>query len=834
MRLTTTPTRLLRAILILIAAALLAACGRSGSDTSHTVEGIAFNGPLVGATVEVMTPVGGALGTTTTDEDGLFTINVAEEPPYRIKVTGGTLDGVPYTGTLLAHCESDYCAVTPLSTVAVRLMDDHGFGPGDAAAHLANLLGFDSDPFVDDGIGADLFDLDTARAAIGDGDGLEAWIDAFLAWQQDSDQPPPAGVPEPDTYTVTPSAGAGGSIDPNTPQTVNHGSTASFTLTPDTGYSIDEVGGTCGGNLVGDTYTTDAITEDCTVTASFSPHIPDTYTVTPSAGAGGSIDPNTPQTVNHGSTASFTVTPETGYSINEVGGTCGGSLDGNTYTTNAITGNCTVEATFSLNQYTVTPSAGAGGSIAPDAPQTVGHGSTASFTLTPDIGYSIDEVGGTCEGSLDNGTFTTDEITGNCTVMASFAINQYTLTYSAGTGGTIVGESSQTVNHGADGTEVEAVPDSGFEFDQWSDGLETATRTDTNITANLSVSAQFVPSFVTLAAPANVVAMAGDGEVTVSWDAVDGATGYNLFWSREAGINPDFSPTWDDWMAVGNVTRYTVGDLTNGTEYFFIVTATAADVESEASDEVSAIPETPSVTQGILNDTGIDWWADGNANFLNEPQADYPGQDADFGRDAEAREGTLVKLGGGAAGFDFTKLGADGEPLAIQDADWSDAGDETSGTRWSCVRDNRTGLIWEVKVNNPDHLRHQGHTYTWYNSDASVNGGWAGSSNGGICVDEANCDTEKFVAAVNSAGLCGGSDWRMPTAQELLSIVHNGRDNPTIDQDYFPNTPSDWSWSSSPNASSWTRARSVNFDYGRVTDLAKESSRWVRLVRAGQ
>ena len=70
-----------------------------------------------------------------------------------------------------------------------------------------------------------------------------------------------------------------------------------------------------------------------------------TYTVTPSAGANGSISPNTAQTVSSGSSATFTVTPSGGYTAS-VGGTCGGSLVGTTYTTNAITANCTVSATF--------------------------------------------------------------------------------------------------------------------------------------------------------------------------------------------------------------------------------------------------------------------------------------------------------------------------------------------------------------------------------------------------------------------------------------------------------------------------------------------------------
>ena len=75
---------------------------------------------------------------------------------------------------------------------------------------------------------------------------------------------------------------------------------------------------------------------------------PNTYAVTPSAGDGGAISPSTVQTIAEGSTTTFTVTPDGGYGIASVGGTCGGSLSGNTYTTNAITAACNVVATFAL------------------------------------------------------------------------------------------------------------------------------------------------------------------------------------------------------------------------------------------------------------------------------------------------------------------------------------------------------------------------------------------------------------------------------------------------------------------------------------------------------
>ncbi len=69
-------------------------------------------------------------------------------------------------------------------------------------------------------------------------------------------------------FVVKPSAASNGSISPNALQAVNSGATTSFIVTPDAGYTAI-VGGTCGGTLVDTTYTTNSITADCTVIASF-------------------------------------------------------------------------------------------------------------------------------------------------------------------------------------------------------------------------------------------------------------------------------------------------------------------------------------------------------------------------------------------------------------------------------------------------------------------------------------------------------------------------------------------------------------------------------------
>ena len=70
------------------------------------------------------------------------------------------------------------------------------------------------------------------------------------------------------TFTVTATADANGSISPAS-GTIVEGETNTFTVTPDDGFTAF-VAGTCGGSLDGNTYTINAVTADCTVSATFA------------------------------------------------------------------------------------------------------------------------------------------------------------------------------------------------------------------------------------------------------------------------------------------------------------------------------------------------------------------------------------------------------------------------------------------------------------------------------------------------------------------------------------------------------------------------------------
>jgi hypothetical protein len=143
-----------------------------------------------------------------------------------------------------------------------------------------------------------------------------------------------------------------------------------------------------------------------------------THTVTPVAGSGGTIAPNTPQTIADGATTAFVLTPDAHFAIASVDG-CGGTLDGTTYTTATITADCTVTASFAAITHVVTPVPGAFYGVDPADPQTVNEGDTFPFTINlVSAAYFIESVTG-CDGNLVDSVFTAGPVTADC----SFTVN---------------------------------------------------------------------------------------------------------------------------------------------------------------------------------------------------------------------------------------------------------------------------------------------------------------------------------------------------------------------------------------------------------------------------
>ncbi len=240
-----------------------------------------------------------------------------------------------------------------------------------------------------------------------------------------------------------------------------------------------------------------------------------------------------------------------------------------------------------------------------------------------------------------------------------------------------------------------------------------------------------------------------------------------------------------------------------------------------------------------LNDSGITFGSTAAANNANCSGSSIAAQDCSLGRDNTNNDNT-----DGHAGFSFTKLDNTGAELAA------------AAASWSCVQDEVTGLIWEVKTNDGA-LRDRNWRYTYFDSsfadeaDTQSDGGadriWAGPVDDGagtgqdICGSaDSICTTESFVASVNDAGLCGFNDWRLPTREELRTIVTYNAVGaaPAVDSSYFPNMVDAGSeWTSSPVLSTNAGGALVNQRHSltnndaRFTPTSLDAEAGIRLVR---
>jgi len=303
-------------------------------------------------------------------------------------------------------------------------------------------------------------------------------------------------------FTINATAGAGGTTNPMGITTINCGGNLPIIIMPEPCYSISDVvvDGISQG-VIG-SFTFSNVKTDHTFSAQFSLNH---YTITATAGTGGSISPGT-STIDCGSSQTFIITPNSCYSISDVivDGVSQGAIG--SYTFSNITANHTIVAQFAQIQYTIDASAGTGGSINPAGRTTINCGSSQEYSITPNSCYSITNVIVDSEPKGAISSYTFSNITANHTIVAQFVLKQYTITASAGSGGTINPMGITTINCGGS-QQFTITPNSCYSISNVIvDGVPQGAAsliTLSNVIANHTISAQFSQNQYTITASAS-------------------------------------------------------------------------------------------------------------------------------------------------------------------------------------------------------------------------------------------------------------------------------------------------------------------------------------------
>ena len=276
------------------------------------------------------------------------------------------------------------------------------------------------------------------------------------------------------------------------------------------------------------------------------------------------------------------------------------------------------------------------------------------------------------------------------------------------------------------------------------------------------------------------------------------------------------------------VSTFFASDVDTNTTLSFEVTVT--DSKGRTDTDTVFIDISPKAL-GLINDSGMGECYN-NTQRINCGSDDFPEQDAELGRDSFANR--IDKAGIGNLAFDYTKLNQ-----------FADEVDDSSEV-FSCIRDNVTGLVWEVKSPSSGilpntTLRDAQNSYYWDIGDTTTD---ADSTANTTCPNDTSCGLQTYVNAVNAIDFCGGTNWRVPTYTELLGLIDYGKQGQSvlIDTAFFPNMPEPGAienvnlpyWTSQTAADGTSLSQAYIIDMSNGNDLAypKENNAYVRLVRS--
>lgn len=371
--------------------------------------------------------------------------------------------------------------------------------------------------------------------------------------------------------TVTPT-GAGTTVGQGT---YNYGSSVQATATPATGYNFTKWVLDTGDERTANPLTGIDINGNRTVQAVFTPK---TYSISANAAyrvnesgdfttgtTGGTVYGG--GTYTHGDSVLLKATPATGYSF---AGWYEGANQVSTaeaYTFTATSAR-TLVGRFQRNWYTITFSAGTGGTVSPTSAR-VQYGGSAESTATANTGYTFTQW----SNRTKTAKLTVTNVTANATYAASFGINAYVITYQAGTGVASVTPTSETVNHGSNAAGSTATVATGYNFDGWYNGstrVSTALKYGpTSVVKNMTLVAKgTIKTFaVTGTSQYRNTDSTGDWSTGTSGGSVSGSGTYDYGSKVTLTASAATGYTFMGWFntsgtSVGTSTTYTINSVT--------------------------------------------------------------------------------------------------------------------------------------------------------------------------------------------------------------------------------------------------------------------------------
>ena len=274
---------------------------------------------------------------------------------------------------------------------------------------------------------------------------------------------------------ITSTAGEHGTISPSGAVVYSLGSSASYVISPETGYKIKKilVDGVeivvTAADGAAQSYEFVDIQKDHTISAEFEQRM---FKITVVCGGNGKIEPSTTKDYAYGSEVAFVITPNDGYVIKDVlidGVSNAKAKENAKYTFSNLRANHKIEVSFEVVTFTIVSSVGEGGTMSPNQITTIKNwGENHSVTYTPNDKFVISTI--VVDGQALNlsedviskpYTYTFSKITANHVISCQFESTQRTLTYDPN-GGTFVLNTDIDIPSSTDNYNFRAIATIGF------------------------------------------------------------------------------------------------------------------------------------------------------------------------------------------------------------------------------------------------------------------------------------------------------------------------------------------------------------------------------------